>query len=127
MRGADRSRTLKNSVQVVQPVLSPDDPESKPIYGVVMWRGIDPGTDNFKVFASGFSNGYREVTGPDGKPLILRREIVLDFWRPGDEFDLSEREFRLRKEPGWVYRADEAKPTDPGQEALISAPAASGQ
>lgn len=122
MRGADAKKELKNSVQVVQPIPAVDDKAAKPIYGVAMWRGIDPSTDHFKVYASGFSNGYREVKGPDGKPLILRREIVLDYWRPGDEFDITEREFRLREQPRWIYRADEAQPDDLGQDALTSAP-----
>ena len=123
MRGADRRNELKNTVEIVQPVLPADDKSAKPIYGVAMWRGVDPRTDNFKVYASGFSNGYREITGPDGKPLILRRDIVIDYWRPGDEFDLTEREFQFRGQPRWVYRADEAEPTDAGQDALTSAPA----
>lgn len=116
MRGADRENELKNSVDVVQPVA--DAADARPIYGVATWRGIDPSTDNFKVYASGFSNGYKESKGPGGTPLILRREIVLDFWRPGDEFDLTEREFQVRSEPRWIYRADEAEPGDSGQPAL---------
>jgi hypothetical protein len=112
MRGGDQQNALKNSVAIVQPVLPADDAGAKPIYGVAMWRGVDPTIDNFKVYASGFSNGYKEVKGPDGKPVILRREIVLDFWRPGDEFDLTEREFQFRSQPRWVYRADEAEPTE---------------
>lgn len=124
MRGPLRDVELKNSVEVVQPVRPADDKSARPIYGVAMWRGIDPTTDNFKVYAGGFSNGYRQVTGPDGQPLTLRREIVLDYWRPGDEFDANEREFQFRSQPRWVYRADEAEPTDVGQDALTSAPAA---
>ncbi|HEX6984413.1 MAG TPA: hypothetical protein VF170_03505 [Planctomycetaceae bacterium] len=121
MRGPLRGAELKNSVEVVQPIPPADDKSAQPIYGVAMWRGIDPGTDHFKVYASGFSNGYRKVEGPDGNPVILRREIVLDYWRPGDEFDLTEREFQFRSQPRWVYRADEAEPTDPGQDALTGA------
>ncbi|MBA3314766.1 MAG: hypothetical protein M3552_08185 [Planctomycetota bacterium] len=124
MRGADRDNVLKNTVEVVQPVRPTDDKAAAPIYGMAMWRGIDPETDSFKVYAGGFSNGYREAKGPDGKPLILRREIVLDYWRPGDEFDPNEREFLFRTQPRWIYRADEAAPTDPGQDALKAASAA---
>lgn len=123
MRGADRENVLKNTAEVVQPVRPSNDESARPIYGVAIFRGVDPTTDNFKVYAAGFSNGYREVTGPDGKPLILRREIVLDYWRPGDEFDANEREFLFRSQPRWVYRADEADPTDGGQDALVSTPA----
>ena len=117
-RGSDRQNVLKHSVEVVQPVPEADASGARPIYGVATWRGIDPTTDNFKVYASGFSNGYKESMGPDGKPLIQRREIVLDFWRPGDEFDLTEREFQVRTSPRWIYRADEAQPGDPGEDAI---------
>ncbi len=123
MRGADRQNALKNSVEVVQPVRPADDKSAAPIYGVAVWRAVDPETDSFKIYAGGFANGYREVKGPDGKPLILRREIVLDYWQPGDEFDPNEREFRFRSQPRWIYRADEAAPTDPGEDALKPSPA----
>jgi hypothetical protein len=123
MRGTDRKNELKNSVEVVQPIRFADDQSAPPIYGVAVWRAVDPETDNFKIYAGGFSNGYREVKGPDGKPLILRREIVLDYWRPGDEFDPHEREFLFRSQPRWIYRADEAKASDAGQDALKPAPA----
>lgn len=117
MRGADQRNVLKNSVEVVQPLPETGN-TTRPIYGVATWRGVDPTTDNFRVYASGFSNGYKESKGPNGEPLILRREIVLDFWRPGDEFDLTEREFQVRTQPRWIYRADEAAPTDPGEDAI---------
>ncbi len=128
-RGTDRQNALKNSVEVVQPVTEAGDASARPIYGVATWRGIDPTTDNFKVYASGFSNGYKESKGPDGKPLIQRREIVLDFRRPGDEFDLNEREFQVGTEPRWIYRADDAEPNDPGEDAIPTqavAPASNG-
>lgn len=128
LRGSDRQQALKNSVEVVQPVAQAGDAAAKPIYGVATWRGIDPTTDNFKVYASGFSNGYKVSNGPGGNPLISRREIVLDFWRPGDEFDLTELEFQVRTPPTWIYRADEAEPGAPGQEAVpveeVNAPSA---
>ena len=122
MRGTDQQNQLKNSVEIVQPVPAASE-RPQPIYGVATFRGVDPTTDNFKVYASGFSNGYRQIKGPDGKPVILRREIAIDYWRPGDEFDLTEREFRFRTQPRWIYRADEAEPTDAGEDALRSASA----
>lgn len=122
MRGTDQRNELKNSVGIVQPVRPAEEKSGAPIYGVAVWRAVDPETDSFKIYAGGFSNGYREVQGPDGKPLILRREIVLDYWRPGDEFDPNEREFIFRTQPRWIYRADEAEPSDAGQDALQPAP-----
>jgi len=61
---------LKNVVDVVGPLppATPDDVKSNgsenAIYGVAMWRGVDPDTDYFKVIMTGFSNGYKYVQGP---------------------------------------------------------------
>lgn len=101
---------LKNSIQVVGPI--PEETprgskKEKATYGVATWRGIDPDADFYTVYMSGFSSGYEQVEGPDGNPLTQRKTIVLDFWRPGDEFNPNEREFRLRGEPRWTYRVDE--------------------
>ena len=43
-----------------------DGGEADPIYGIATWRGVDPQTDRFTVYLSGFSNGYRIESGPDG-------------------------------------------------------------
>ncbi len=58
---------LKNSVEItgnIPPVASADDGDKNAIYGVAMWRGIDPRTDYFTVILNGFSNGYKYVKGP---------------------------------------------------------------
>lgn len=58
---------LANSVEVVRripPVVSMDAPDSEAIYGVAIFRNVDPDTDYFTIFMSGFSNGYKLVKGP---------------------------------------------------------------
>lgn len=120
---------LKNSVQVVSPIpeqTSQDSRSEKALYGVATWRGIDPDADFYTLYLSGFSNGYTQDEGPDGEQRVLRKTIVVDFWRPGDEFNPNEREFRLRGEPRWMYRADEpeaaAEQSAEGQSAEQTAP-----
>ncbi len=92
-------------------------------YGVATWTGVDPTTDRFTVLLNGFSNGYRLTTGPDGKPVTERRTGLLKFWRPGDEIDETESEFRLGVSPRgdtppadgvphWEYLPDEAIDAD---------------
>ncbi len=92
------------------------------VEGVATFRGIDPATDYFTLFASGFTNGYA-LAGPpptpeeaplvlldeDGKPIAWRKTIAQRFWRPGDEFNQNEGEFRLRGNPVWTYRPDRAE------------------
>lgn len=109
---AREKRELKNSVTAVReiPQLTPvGAPAEDVIYGVAMWRGVDPETDFFTVFMGGFSNGYRITKGPDDRPLVERRTIMQEFWRPGDRFDQKEIEIRLKGSPKWLYRADPPK------------------
>ncbi len=105
-------RDLKNSVQVVRaiPTPTPAGAESKnTIYGVVTWRNIDDETDFFTIYMTGFSSGKRLQRGPDGKPLALRRTIMQEYWRPGDELAQREGEIRRESPTKWMYRPDEAK------------------
>ena len=100
----------KNSVNIVGdiPKITPYDAKSEStLYGMLMWRGVDPKADYFTVFLTGFNSAYRKIKGPDGKDLIVRRVIQQQYWRPGDEFDQNEKEFRHRGEPKWIYRPDE--------------------
>jgi hypothetical protein len=97
----------KNSVDVVGPLpqITPDSSKQlKSLDGVATWTGIDPDTDFFTVYMTGFSNGYKVSQGPDGQEIVLRRTLMQKFWRPSDRFDQSEDEIRLKGEPSWVYR-----------------------
>lgn len=97
----------KNTVEIVGPLpdITPD--RSKQIHsldGVATWTGIDPHTDFFAIYMTGFSNGYKVEPGPDGEDIVLRRTLMQKFWRPSDRFDQNETEIRLKDEPKWLYR-----------------------
>jgi hypothetical protein len=103
----------KNSVDIVGdlPEVTPYDAKSEnALYGILMWRGVDPKADYFTVFLTGFNSAYRVIKGPDGEDLIVHRVIRQQFWRPGDRFDQNEKEFRRRGEPKWIDRPDEPQP-----------------
>ena len=104
----ERISSLKNPIEIIGPVAasSPDGEDDNAIYGVAIWRGVDPKTDNFTLYLSGFSNGYRIGKGPDGEPVRLRKTITQDFWRPGDEFEQDEVEIRFKGDISWLYRVD---------------------
>ncbi|MEO1998039.1 MAG: hypothetical protein ABGZ17_22500, partial [Planctomycetaceae bacterium] len=54
---------LLNTVQLVGkvlPIAAAGEPEQT-LYGVAIWRGVDPQTDFFRVFLTGFSNGYQRA------------------------------------------------------------------
>ena len=100
----------KNSVDIVGdiPEITPNDAKSeKALYGMLMWRGVDPKADFFTVYLTGFNSSYTKIKGPDGNDLIVRRVIQQKYWRPGDRFDQNEKEFRFRGDPKWIDRPDE--------------------
>ena len=103
-------RNFKNTVQIVAKLPEASDKpfaEAKNVFhGVAMFRGMDPRTDRFTVIMSGFSNGYEQTKGPDGNPIVLRKTIRQEFWRPGDKFDQESKEFRFTGDPKWFYRPD---------------------
>jgi hypothetical protein len=75
------------------------------IFGAAVWDGVDPRADRFSVYVRGLSDGYQVVTPPGGgEPQTRYKTLRIDFFRPGDEFDLNEREIRLGDPPyEWIY------------------------
>jgi hypothetical protein len=100
----DPNRTFYNSVTISDVTIPvSDEYEDRSVWGIVTWVGVDPRSDFFSVFVSGLTNAYRWQDPPDGfqpgdPPGAGRRltfkTLQLNFWRPGDAIDLSEREFR---------------------------------
>lgn len=96
-----------DSVSIVGPIppaSEPDEENRKGLWGVAMWRGIDPEADRYTVYMTGFSNGIRITQGPDDKPVIQTKTIMQKFWRAGDEFDQLEPEIRVDGTAEWIYR-----------------------
>ncbi|QDU81428.1 hypothetical protein Pla110_31690 [Polystyrenella longa] len=75
-------------------------------YGVAIWTDVDPNTDFFTLYVSGFSSAYR--INPENK-VLQKRTIVMEYARPGDEYEEVEREFRPQNDPVWIYRPTEVK------------------
>ncbi len=56
------------------------------VWGVAIWTGVNPKIDFVSVFVEGFTNAYR--IEPNGDQInIKRKNIQLNFWRPGDAVD----------------------------------------
>jgi hypothetical protein len=114
-RHADDPKFL-DSVSVVQdlPDEVPADAENPPyIYGVAVWKNVNPDRDFTRVIMRGFSNGYQTAEGPDGKPVTSRKVIVQDFLRRGDRFDPNQAEFLFDGNPRWDYQPDAKSPVLP--------------
>ncbi|MFQ5731479.1 MAG: hypothetical protein ACE5KM_05955 [Planctomycetaceae bacterium] len=91
---------LKNTVEITGeiPAATPENAaKENAVYGVAMWRGVDPETDFFTVYMSGFSNGYRKQGG-----LVYRKVIVQKFQRPGDRFFQTEAEIKRDGDAKWI-------------------------
>jgi hypothetical protein len=75
------------------------------IYGVAVWEGVDPKADRFSIYVRGLSDGYQLVKPPGGdKPVVRFKTLRIDFLRPGDERNISEREIQAMDPPyEWVY------------------------
>ena len=109
--------------EIGEPVPGNDkDALSKAVYGVAIWRHVNPKADFFTVIMSGFSNAYRISTDDSGKRIVEEKVIVQRFARPGDEFDQNEQEFKFIDDldtdgdgkidvrfPVWQYRARDAE------------------
>lgn len=75
------------------------------VFGVAVWDRWDTSSDRFSIYVRGLSDGYKEVTPPDGgKPLVRYKTLKLDFIRRGDERNISEKEIEPGDPPyDWVY------------------------
>lgn len=75
------------------------------IFGAAVWDNVDPKADAFKIYVRGLSDGYRMIPAPNGgEPQIQYKTLRIDFFRPGDDLALNEREIRLA-DPAydWIY------------------------
>lgn len=118
---------LLNSVEISETPLKAETGRSiGGLWGVAVWEDVDPKIDFFSVYATGLTNAYDwrdpenfQVGDPPGKGRkFLRKQLQLNFWRPGDAYAEDEREIRFGAAPGkadlygsgegvayqWVYR-----------------------
>lgn len=105
----DPKRRLLNTVQISEIEIPPAvEGEDGSVWGVALWRDIDPSTDRFSIFIKGLTNAYKIKTDEQGNwQGYSRKTLQLNFWRPGDEFFEHEAEIRFGM-PGdvdyrWVY------------------------
>ncbi len=47
------------------------------------------------------------ISAEEEKPIIWRKTLVQRFWRPGDEFDQQEKEYRLVGDAEWIYQPED--------------------
>jgi hypothetical protein len=101
-RREDPNRKLLDSVEISShPIPLTTAADDQGTWGVATWVDVDPRIDYFSIYINGLTNAYR-WTDPPGAfkagdaPGIGRKftskTLQLNFWRPGDEFQLLEDE-----------------------------------
>jgi hypothetical protein len=105
--------TLLNSIEAIAGIPEPVSMEDKEplrsaLYGVAIWRNVNPRTDFFEIEMTGFTNAYQMTSTEDGRLKIADKGVIQKFKRPGDRFDQPETEIRFIGEPQWVYLPREA-------------------
>jgi hypothetical protein len=114
----DPNRKLLNSVQIAATALPVStDKVDHSLWGVATWEDVDSKIDFFSIAIQGLSNAYQWVDPPGafktGDPPasgreLLQKTLVLNFWRPGDEYLEQERVIRYgapgKVDYAWVYR-----------------------
>ncbi len=114
----DPNRTLLSSVEVGSKKIPVSHGlVDRSVWGVATWEDVDPRIDFFSIFVGGLTNAYQWVDPPDGFAAgdpptkgrqFRQKELLLNFWRPGDRFVEDRRQIRFGI-PGqvdyrWVYR-----------------------
>jgi hypothetical protein len=114
----DPNRKLLNSVEICSKLIPVStDLVDHSVWGVATWEDVDPRVDFFSVSVQGLSNAYQWVDPPDafkmgdspGKGRVLtQKTLVLNFWRPGDEYVEDQRIIRYgipgKVDYSWAYR-----------------------
>lgn len=54
-----------------------------------------------------YTTTHDRVTADEEKPIVWRKTLIQRFWRPGDERNRQEKEYRFVGEPEWIYQPDD--------------------
>lgn len=90
-KAEDRNRLLLDKVEMMQvKVPRVKTAADEGIWGVAIWREVNPSIDFVNVNVSGLTNAFRIETTADGSRKLKSRNLQLNFWRPGDSVRQTE-------------------------------------
>jgi hypothetical protein len=70
--------------------------------GLAVFPQPDPAADHFELYVGGLTNEYK-VVERDGQSAVLRKVLVVEFYRPGDAYDVYlDKTYTV--ESRWVWR-----------------------
>jgi hypothetical protein len=105
---------LQTSVSIAKRPIPPSKPDAIPrmVSGVAVWTDMAdraPRTNRFSVYVSGLSNGLATEQLPDGKALIKRKTLQINFLRPTDDNRPEITDIKPDEGNGpaerWIYRS----------------------
>jgi hypothetical protein len=113
----DPNRRLLNSEEMGEREIAVSTAKlDKSVWGVATWEDVDPRIDFFSVYIQGLTNAMRWEDAKDFKPgdppgkgrVVTQKTLMLNFWRPGEEYLESERIIQYgipgKVDYAWVYR-----------------------
>jgi hypothetical protein len=114
----DPNRVLLDSVAIGRAKIPVSRPlVDRSVWGVATWEDVDPRVDSFSVFVGGLSNaytwedpaeGFKAGDPPTTGRKMLQKTLMLNFWRPGDQFSEDRRQIHLgipdQVDYAWGYR-----------------------
>ncbi len=100
----DPNRPLLNTAEMAGDIQPSSPGEDHSVWGVATWDNIDLNINRFSISIGGLSNAVRV----DENGVEQFKYLKLNFWRPGDAYNVHEREIRFGA-PGqldyqWIYR-----------------------
>lgn len=90
---------LYNSVEITrQQIPLSNDPAAPGTWGVLTWVDVNPNVDYLSVYVSGLTNAFQQDGEGDDAPY-RRKQLQLNFFRPGDAMSQTEDVIRLGVPP----------------------------
>jgi len=112
----DPNRTFETSVSMSDRQIKPGEK----VWGIAMWKDIDPDVKDFSIFVSGLSNACRwSIDKNKHQPGIVgsgytmdRKTLKLNFWAPGAADHLLDKEIQYGVRRARLQKANEQPPVD---------------
>jgi hypothetical protein len=110
---------LQSSIGISKTPIPETNADSVPraVYGVAVWLDVPdkaPDVNNFSVYVSGLSDGLSAKETDDGKVIVSKKTLQLDFRRPTDAFKNKADDIKVNDNNGlgserWQYRESTVK------------------
>jgi hypothetical protein len=80
----------------------------KLVTGAATWANIDRRSTQFSILVFGLSDGFTIVDDPDGKPILRKKALKLNFRRLGDELSANSNQIQYQGFE-WIYATSDMR------------------